>query len=240
MTWLLRIFFSLCWLLPAAAGSVNGTIELIDSRDPEVRKHKNYSGVVVWLEAVGRPAAAGSADAVPQPSVMTQKMKTFTPHVLAIPAGTAVEFPNFDLVFHNAFSGYSGQVFDVGLYPPGRSRTVVFKREGVVRVFCNIHSTMSAVIVVLRTPYFAVSDSIGNYAIPDVPPGEYRLHVYHERALQQNLAAMEQTVKVPAGDLCVRRFVISETGYVQLPHNNKYGLDYPSAGDDLLYSREAK
>jgi plastocyanin len=239
MTWLLRIFFSLCWLLPAVAGSVNGTIELTNSRDPEVRKHKNYSGVAVWLEVVGRPAAASPDSAVRQPAVLAQKMKTFTPHVLAIMAGSSVEFPNFDPIFHNAFSGYSGQVFDVGLYPPGSSRTVVFKREGVVRIFCNIHSTMSAVIVVLRTPYFAVSDSSGNFAIPDVPPGEYRLHVYHERALQQTLEAMEQTVKVEAAPVCIPRLAISETGYVQLPHQNKYGLDYP-ATDDLLYSKDGK
>src|SRR5450432_781347 len=200
MTWLLRIFFSVCWLLPAVAGSVNGTIELTNSRDPEVRKHKNYSGVVVWLEPVGRPAAAS---AVRQPSRMAQKMKTFTPHVLAIMAGSSVEFPNFDPIFHNAFSGYSGQVFDVGLYPPGSSRTVVFKREGLVRIFCNIHATMSAVIMVLKTPYFVVSDASGNFAIADVPPGEYVLHVYHERALQQNLDAMKQTVKVAAEDLCL-------------------------------------
>jgi plastocyanin len=240
MTWLLRIFFSVCWLLPAVAGSVNGTIELTDSRDPEVRKHKNYSGVVVWLETVGRPPAAGSANKLPPPSRMAQKMKAFTPHVLAIMAGSSVEFPNFDPIFHNAFSGYSGQVFDVGLYPPGSSRTVVFKREGLVRIFCNIHSTMSAVIVVLKTPYFAVSDASGNFAIADVPPGEYRLHVYHERALQQNLEAMEQTVKVGAEDLCLPLLAISETGYVQLPHHNKYGLDYPSSGDELLYTKDGK
>jgi plastocyanin len=240
MTWLLRIFFSVCWLLPAVAGSVNGTIELTNSRDPEVRKHKNYSGVVVWLEAVGRPVGAGSAGAVPPPSRMAQKMKTFTPHVLAIMAGSAVEFPNFDPIFHNAFSGYSGQVFDVGLYPPGSSRTVVFKREGLVRIFCNIHSTMSAVIVVLRTPYFAVSDASGNFEIADVPAGEYRLHVYHERALQQNLEAMEQSVKVGAGDLCLPVLAISETGYVQLPHQNKYGLDYPASDGQLLYTKDGK
>jgi plastocyanin len=239
MTWLLRIFFSVCWLLPAVAGSVSGTIELTNSRDPEVRKHKNYSGVAVWLEVVGRPAA-NPDNVVRPPAVLAQKMKTFTPHVLAIMAGSAVEFPNFDPIFHNAFSGYSGQVFDVGLYPPGSSRTVVFKREGVVRIFCNIHSTMSAVIVVLRTPYFAVSDASGNFAIPDVPPGEYRLHVYHERALQQNLEAREQTVKVAAEDLCLPRLAISETGYVQLPHQNKYGLDYPASSDQLLYSKDGK
>ena len=244
MTCLLRICFSVCfsvcWLLPAVAGTVDGTIELTNSHDPEVRKHKIYSGVVVWLEAVGRPAETGPAAAKGQPAVVAQKMKMFTPHVSAITAGSAVEFPNQDPIFHNAFSGYSGQVFDVGLYPPGRSRTVVFKREGVVRVFCNIHSQMSAVIVVVKTPYFAVSDASGSFEIPDVPAGEYRLHVYHERALQENLDAMEQTVKVTAEDLCIPRLAVSETGYVQLPHQNKYGLEYPAAEGDLLYSKDGK
>src|ERR1041384_3467617 len=148
MTWLLRISFSLCWLVAATAATVSGNIELTNSRDPEVRKHKNFSGVVVWLEPVGR--ATGVPKFARKPNVMAQKMKAFNPHVMAIPAGTAAEFPNFDPIFHNAFSSYSGQVFDVGLYPPGRTRTVVFKREGVVRVFCNIHPAMSAVIVVLK------------------------------------------------------------------------------------------
>src|ERR1700759_5403812 len=118
MTWLLRISFSLCWVIAAAAGTVSGSIELTNSRDPEVRKHRDFSGVVVWLEPIGRvPPAARSGQA----NVMGQKAKAFPPHVLAIPAGTAVEFPNFDPIFHNAFSSYSGQVFDVGLYPPGRT-----------------------------------------------------------------------------------------------------------------------
>jgi plastocyanin len=238
MTWLSRICFSLCWLLPALAGPVSGTVQLVKSRDPEVRNHKKFSGVVVWLEPVGRtaPALADSRAL----AVMSQKMKAFTPHVLAIPAGASVDFPNFDPIFHNAFSSYSGQVFDVGLYPPGRSRTVTFRREGVVRVFCNIHSTMSAVIVVLKTPYFAVSDDSGHFAIAGVPAGEYRLHVYHERALPQTLEALERTMTVSSDGLEVAPLVISETGYVQTPHQNKYGLDYPAAEDQLLYSRERK
>jgi len=240
MTWLLRISFSICWLLPAFAGPVNGTIRLINSSDPEVRKHHNLSGVVVWLEPVGRATAVVSTDRTNQRSVMAQKMKSFTPHVLAIPAGTAVEFPNFDPIFHNAFSSYSGQVFDVGLYPPGRSRSVVFKREGVVRVFCNIHSAMSAVIVVLKTPYYGVSDPSGRFTIPNVPPGEYRLHVYHERALPQTLASLERTVNVKADGLRDEQLVISETGYVNTPHQNKYGREYPPAGDRLLYPSEGQ
>jgi plastocyanin len=204
-----------------------------------VRKRQNFSGVVVWLEPLGRTPAAAVPDSHP-PAVMVQKMKAFTPHVVAIPAGTSVEFPNYDPIFHNAFSSYSGQVFDVGLYPPGRSRTVTFKREGVVRVFCNIHSTMSAVIVVLKTPYYAVSDMSGRFAIKNVPPGEYQLHVYHERALPQNLQSMEQTVRVAAEGSELPVLVISETGYVQMPHQNKYGMDYPATEDQLLYSRERK
>jgi plastocyanin len=215
-------------------------VELIKSRDPEVRNHRKFSGVVVWLEPIGKTASTAPPDSRPL-AIMAQKMKAFTPHVLAIPAGSSVDFPNFDPIFHNAFSSYSGQVFDVGLYPPGRSRTVTFKREGVVRVFCNIHSTMSAVIVVLKTPYFGVSDDSGNYEIKDVPAGEYRVHVYHERALPQTLKALEQTIKVTGDETELPCLVISETGYVQTPHQNKYGMDYPAAVDDqLLYSRDKK
>jgi hypothetical protein len=89
---------------------------------------------------------------------------------------------------------------------------------------------------VLKTPYFAVSDDAGNFAIRDVPPGEYRLHVYHERATQKTLDQLERSVIVAPGGLDIPALVISETGYVQTPHQDKYGMDYP-AGDDLLYSR---
>jgi plastocyanin len=237
MTWLWRIFFSLCLALPALAGTVEGGLGLLNSTDPEVRRHLNYSGVVVWLESLSQVAPPR-----PDPTVhglMAQKLKAFVPHVLAIPAGTSVDFPNFDPIFHNAFSSFSGQVFDVGLYPPGRSRTVTFKREGVVRVFCNIHSTMSAVIVVLNTPWFAVSDKAGHFSIPDVAPGTYLLHVYHERALPQTLDALTQTVKVSGGKLELPALSISETGFVQAPHLNKHGMDYP-AGGHMLYSGEKK
>ena len=96
---------------------------------------------------------------------MLQKNKTFTPHVLAITVGTMVDFPNRDFIFHNAFSNYNGETFDIGLYPPRTTKSIAFTRDGVVRVFCNIHPTMSAVIVVLKSPYFAVSDQNG--ALPD-------------------------------------------------------------------------
>src|ERR1700688_3753128 len=137
MTWLWLICFS---ALPLISGPVTGRVILRDSRDPAVRKRSDYSGVVISLKAGQAPAGWVEGRAT-----IVQKNKTFSPHVLAIRAGTTVEFPNDDLIFHNAFSSYSGQIFDIGLYPPGSTRSVRFKREGVVRVFCNIHASMSAV-----------------------------------------------------------------------------------------------
>jgi plastocyanin len=192
MTSALRICFSALVLLGLAASatlatSVRGSVELVATRDPMVRKHKDYSGVVVWLE----PLVNSVSPAMPsRPAQMIQKNKMFTPHVLAVPLGGTVSFPNLDPIFHNAFSNFNGQLFDVGLYKPGSSRTVVFRRAGIVRVFCNIHPQMSAVIAVLDTPYFAVSNKAGAFEIVNVPPGEYQLHVFHERAAEETLDSL--------------------------------------------------
>ena len=89
-----------------------------------------------------------------------QKDKTFTPHLLVIPTGSTVDFPNLDPFFHNVFSEFNGKRFDLGLYESGSSRTVHFDHDGVSYIFCNIHPEMSAVIVTLSTPYFGVSDGM--------------------------------------------------------------------------------
>ena len=124
---------------------------LSDSRVDAVNRQKDFSGVVVSAQPVGR---AESRRHLPAHATMLQKGKMFTPHILPVMAGTTVDFPNFDPIFHNAFSSYNGQIFDVGLYPPGTSRSVRFTRPGVVRVFCNIHPTMSAIILVLEHAVF--------------------------------------------------------------------------------------
>jgi plastocyanin len=238
MIWQLHICFrtsalALFLLSVSAAATVSGHVELVSSHDPNVRKHTDYSGVVVWLEPVSGtpviPAAAGRAQ-------MVQKNKTFTPHVLAITVGTVVDFPNFDPIFHNAFSNYNGQVFDIGLYPPGTTRSLAFRREGVVRVFCNIHPTMSAVIVVLKSPHFATSGKNGVFEIEHVPAGSYRTHVFHERAAEQTLSPLTRTIEVGDGPLELALIQISETGYLEVPHKNKFGKDYPPANDSGVYS----
>jgi plastocyanin len=226
----------LVWLAaaaPAGAAVVVGRVALVLSHDPNVRKHQDYSGVVVWLEPITGPPALPPAA---RHAEMIQKDKTFRPHVLAITVGTVVDFPNQDPIFHNAFSNYNGQIFDIGLYPPGTNRSIAFRREGVVRVFCNIHPSMSAVIVALRTPYFAASNKSGVIEIADVPSGSYRMHVFHERATEQTLAALERTVEVSGAQVQLGPISVSESGYLQLPHQNKYGKDYPAPVDSGVYA----
>jgi plastocyanin len=222
MIWRSLICFSVAAALLRAA-AVSGDVEITNSRDAAVRKHKDYTGVVIWLEPVDRSAAPAPAKHV----LMVQKDKRFNPHVVAIGVGSTVDFPNYDPIFHSAFSNFSGQPFDVGLYPPGTNRSVVFGHPGIVRVFCNIHPTMSAIIAVLPSPWFVVSPASGKFAINDVAPDEYQLHIFYERAVAENLQALERRITVPAGGLTLPLISISETGFIPAPHLNKYGKEYP-------------
>jgi plastocyanin len=226
--WLWLIFFSLT--AAAHAATVSGRVELVNSKDASVRRHKAYAGVVVWLEPVNGAAPA----ARPRRVSIVQKDKRFTPHVTAIPVGSTVSFPNDDPVFHNAFSNFDGQPFDVGLYPPGTSRSVTFTRPGIVRVFCNIHSTMSAIIAVLPSPWFAVTQESGTFTIPNVPPGDYDFRVIHERALPDKLKAIARRISLSEDGLVLPLLSISEAGYIPAAHLNKYGRQYPPA-DDSVY-----
>ena len=168
---------------------------------------------------------------------MLQKDKTFTPHVLVVETGTTVDFPNLDPIFHNAFSNFNGQIFDLVLYPPGSSKSVTFRRPGIVRVFCNIHPAMSAIIVVVNSSYFATTDDGGQFTIADVPPGNYQIHFFHERAKPDKLEQLTTPISVNMGASKLQTVSISETGYLPVPHKNKYGRDYPpDAGEQPSYS----
>jgi plastocyanin len=215
--------------VPLMAGPINGRVELKDSKDAAVRKGMDFSGVVIWLE---RANAGVTAAPEPIKTRMVQKNKTFTPHVLPVTVGSLIDFPNFDPIFHNAFSNYNGQLFDLGLYAPGSSRSVRFSTAGVVRVFCNIHAAMSAVIVVLNTPYFATSQKDGTFRIANVPAGSYTLHVFHERASEKTLSQSTRIVTVTTEPLSLAAISISESGYLAIPHSNKYGHDYQAAPDE--------
>ena len=229
MIWRSLICFKLA-ALAACAAMLSGTVVLRDSRIAAVTRQKDYSGLVISAQPVNAPP-------LPAPAAhakMLQKDKTFMPHILPVAAGTTVDFPNADPIFHNAFSSYSGQIFDVGLYPPGTSRAVRFTRPGVLRVFCNIHPAMSAIILVLDTPWFVKTDKDGSFGM-NVPPGEYDLKVFHERSTEQELAGLGQWVIVPEGGLRVPPITVSEAGYLVVPHKNKYGHEYPPSADDQVF-----
>jgi plastocyanin len=154
---------------------------------------------VVYVDRI--PARAESALAA-MPEVrarLAQKDQTFVPRVIAIPVGARVDFPNQDPIYHNVFSFSPTRRFDLGKYPRGSSRSVDFPRAGLVNVYCDIHSDMEAFILVVPNRAFARPDAAGQFALPDLPPGDYRLHAWHP-----DFGAQELAVTLPAsGDATV-------------------------------------
>lgn len=196
--------------VPAAVGRVEGRVRIgraltarrarfrvyaepVSAAAPAAPVESQLANVVVYLEGVPR-----ATEAKPPRRVMAQRAERFEPHVLAVPAGTTVDFPNDDAIFHNVFSLSGARTFDLGRYPRGETKSVSFGRPGVVQVFCHIHSDMSATVLVLDSPAFAVPDADGRYAIRDVPPGEYTLVAWHERA-----APIRRRVRVTEGGAVV-------------------------------------
>jgi plastocyanin len=142
------------------------------ARDPRERRRS-----VVYLETAPRAAFDPGEE---RRARMDQRNERFEPHVLAIVAGTWVDFPNGDRTYHNVFSLSKTKEFNLGRYAVGRSKSVRFERPGVVRVFCDIHSHMTAFILVFAHRYFAVTDEDGRYRLDGVPPGTYTLAVWNE------------------------------------------------------------
>ncbi len=138
---------------------------------------------VVYLESA--PARA-FPDIEPQRATMDQRNEAFVPQVLAVTVGTVVDFPNSDRVYHNVFSLSGARRFDLGRYAAGRSRSVRFDRPGIVRVFCEIHSHMSAFILVFNHRYFAVTAADGRYQISRVPPGRYTLVAWSDGSTRES------------------------------------------------------
>ena len=230
----------LCFLslpyFPASAQDVElkGKVQLTTSG----RQVKDASKLVVWLTPVGNTppvtAPLQKNSKIPQ---LIQRDKSFHPSLLVIPAGGKVEFPNQDPFFHNVFSLFDGKRFDLGLYESGTTRFVQFDKPGISFIFCNIHPQMSAVVISLDTPYYAISDGNGDISIKDVAPGRYQMHVFHPSVSPDVLQAAEREITVSFGNRFLGTFRLAESD-LELAHKNKYGRDYdPPDPDSPAYAR---
>jgi plastocyanin len=156
--------------LPSTAYPTRAVGAHAPSAPPEIKN------VVVYLKDV---AFRGTLP--PTKAELHQTHETFVPHVLAITRGSTIDFPNDDPIFHNVFSLSSAATFDLRRYPQGQSRSQTFAKAGIVKVYCNIHSHMSATILVMDHPYFTIPALDGAFELANVPPGEYTLIGWHER-----------------------------------------------------------
>ena len=214
--------------------NVTGTVAVTREARPQGNK-PDHSNAVIWLKP-----ANGSALETPRPTAgqfeMRQQHKRFEPHLLAVPAGSTVSFPNLDPFFHNVFSMFDGKRFDLGLYEAGASHSVKFDRAGVCYIFCNVHPEMSGLVVVLDTPYYAVTNRRGEFTMAEVPAGRYLLSVWHERGKPAVAADFPRAVSISPENAVLAPIRLRDTGQLFVPHKNKYGADYESpAPKGLVY-----
>lgn len=206
----LLLVFSL--LSSASAGTISGTVRAQGAESQSGGADDGYSSrrykfvekvdynklqdFVVSIDQVVDGSASTTAGAEP---VVVQRDANFEPHVLPIAVGTGVKWPNKDDIYHNVFSMADTKEFNLGLYGKEKTPMIVFDKVGRVDVFCSIHTKMHCIILVLPSPYFAMADARGNYAIKNVPAGTYRLKAWQER-----MPAMVKEITVPAsGDVTV-------------------------------------
>jgi len=183
---------------------------------------KDASQVVVWLTPIGAQVDPPKQSEIPR---LVQRDKAFHPSLLVIPVGGKVEFPNEDPFFHNVFSLFEGKRFDLGLYESGSTRFVQFDKPGISFIFCNIHIEMSAVVIALSTPYYAISNARGELSLPDVPAGRYKVQVFHSSVAPEDLRALTREITVAPGATSLGTFTLNETDAL-LAHKNLYGHDY--------------
>ncbi len=204
------------------------------------KRHGATPSTVVWLTAA--PGSGLELDP-PEPNAqatprLVQKNKSFEPHLLVVPAGSMVEFPNHDPFFHNVFSLFEGKRFDLGLYEAGTTRMVRFDRPGISYIFCNIHPEMSAVIITMATPLYAIAGADGQVSIANVPPGRYVLHIWSEGMPEnEKPATREITIAENATSLGVIR--VPEANGQSMAHKNKYGREYDApTPDSSIYKQQ--
>jgi len=201
----------------AAIGRISGRIVILEKDN---KPSPDLGDAVLYLEGPTGPANAARATTVD--IAITDKV--YAPHVVVVPVGSTVRFPNHDPFNHNVFSVSEGNEFDLGLYGRGETKSQTFARPGLVRVYCNIHPRMVAYVHVMANKYFAQPGGDGSFGIDNVPPGRYRLHVWHERIPAEVVKDVTAAAQASA-DL---QIALNARGYRWQPHRNKYGRNYPT------------
>ena len=223
----LRIsFLALALLMPSTALR-------LQAADADVHAHlligntsrsQRAAAAVIWLKPIEDTPLAPFVSS--QPYTLLQKNRMFKPHLLVVPVGSVVRFPNADPFFHNVFSLFDGKRFDLGLYEAGSTKSVTFSREGVSYIFCNIHPEMSAVILALSTRLFDVADSAGTFNLGNVPAGDYEMHVWVEGIAQPVLNGLTRRVHVGSTNIDFGKIELPAGVHPATSHENMYGQPY--------------
>jgi plastocyanin len=188
--WILAV----CVASPAAAGTLR--VKVIDERGEPVERVAVYAVPSKPGAATpATPAASGTHDAT-----MDQAHNAFVPQVLIVQAGTSVLFPNNDVVSHHVYSFSEAKTFELGLYKGNAHPPLLFERPGLVVLGCNIHDSMLGYILVVDTPYYALSDRGGALALDSLPAGDYTLHVWTARLKPGDLPAEETFTVTASGE----------------------------------------
>jgi len=203
-----------------AVGDVRVTVTVLG---PD-RRPAPASQAIVWIsegKKSGSPAPSSAH------SRIASRSKRFEPRITAVPAGTTVDFPNLDGIFHNVFSLSPGATFDLGLYRNGASRTMTFDNPGLVRVYCNIHPQMAAYLLVIDGTIWAQTGSDGNAVLAGVAAGRAVVRAWDEKG-----GDYQGTVDVTAGKPASLSIALDGSSWREAPHTNKYGKKYPPPDDD--------
>ncbi len=218
----------LFWLLGSAVATHSEQLLDVTAQTEHTRRQPPAA---IWLTPL-HPAGV-STPGTGKTYTLLQKNKEFTPHLLIVPVGSVVHFPNADPFFHNVFSLFEGRRFDLGLYEAGSSKEITFSREGVSYIFCNIHPEMSAVVIALSTPFYSVAGPQGTFRIPNVPADDYMLHIWVEGESQGASNVSTRRVRISADHTDLGVIHLPQLPHGPAPHENEYGQKYDTHEPDI-------
>jgi plastocyanin len=215
-------------LASAQTVDVSAHVRVTKAQGTSRSSRQSSADAVIWLTSKENPPPPRAQ----QKYTLAQKDKQFIPHILVVRTGSSVDFPNLDPFYHNVFSLFNGKRFDLGLYEAHTHRAVLFDRDGVSYIFCNIHPDMGAVVISLSTPYFGISTRDGDIKIRGVPAGSYRLNIWAENVAVDRLNALSREVDVSPSNTDLGTFDLQASGDIMTHHQNKFGESYAPAPRD--------